>query len=93
MAESFRGGDFGDALRALRAGERVVRDGWDGTENMRLLLVQRCEIASTDDHGYVTKAGPPDGVPPFIAMHTAANTIVPWTPSQTDLLAHDWRAL
>lgn len=26
----------------------------------------------------------------YIAMKTADNTVVPWAPSQTDLLAEDW---
>jgi hypothetical protein len=72
------GMDFGDALRALKAGQYVTRAGWNG-KNMWLGL-QR-----PDAHSKMSL--------PYIYMCTAQGDLVPWLASQSDMLADDWQLL
>lgn len=82
--------DFGDAIRALKAGKKVARDGWNG-KGMFLFLVPGSHFA-------VSRA-PLLGIYPegaeidyrsHIDMKTVDGSIVPWVASQTDVLAEDW---
>lgn len=74
-------GDFSEALRLLKAGHRVARAGWNG-KSMWLQLV-RDEPAPP---------GSPFQRRAFIEMKDASDCLVPWVPSQTDLIAVDWEA-
>jgi hypothetical protein len=75
------GTNFGEALLALKGGNRVARSGWNGAGLWLTLQVP-------DAHSKMTL--------PYIYMsypHDAKNTPgarVPWLASQTDLLAEDW---
>lgn len=82
--------DFGDAVRALKAGQRVAREGWNG-KGMFLFLVP----GST----FKVNRPPLMGIYPegteinyhaHIDMKTADDKVVPWLASQTDVLANDW---
>lgn len=66
---------FGDALRALTAGNRVARSGWNG-QGMWVALLP-------------PSAGS-DMTRPYLYIKTVDNALVPWVASQTDLLAEDW---
>lgn len=74
--------NFGDALEALKAGNAVQRNGWNGKG---LWL----ELQVPDEFSKMTL--------PYIYMcypADASNTPgarVPWLASQTDMLAEDWR--
>lgn len=67
--------DIGEAVLALRCGQRVAREGWNG-KGMCL------ELQTPDAHSKMTL--------PYVYMRTAQGDLVPWLCSQTDLLAHDW---
>lgn len=67
--------DFGFAIRALKAGARVERGGWNG-KGMWL------QLQVPDAH---SKMGLP-----YIYMSTVDGKLVPWLASQTDMLAVDW---
>lgn len=69
---------FGDAIWALKKGERVARSGWNG-KGMWLLLV---EPEGENELGIEML--------PWIGMKTADEKFVPWLASQTDVLAEDW---
>lgn len=82
--------NFGDALQALKNGQKVAREGWNG-KGMFLFLVP----------GSVFKVNRapllgiyPEGTEinycPHVDMKTADGKVVPWLCSQTDLLADDW---
>jgi hypothetical protein len=66
---------FGKALDLLKIGEFVTRRGWNG-KGMYLGL-QR-----PDEHSANTL--------PYIYIITVTKDRVPWTASQTDILAEDW---
>ena len=69
--------DFGYALRKLKQGKRVYRNGWNG-KGMWL------ELQMPDTHSKMSL--------PYIYMKTANDKLVPWLASQTDMLATDWNA-
>lgn len=82
---------FSEALESLKAGRRVVREGWNG-KGMFLFLVP----------GSTFKVNRPPllGIYPegtevkyhaHVDMKTAQGHVVPWLCSQTDLLADDWQ--
>lgn len=66
---------FGQALEALKSGERVTREGWNGKDMWLALQVP-------DEHSKMTL--------PYIYMKTVQGDLVPWLASQTDMLAEDW---
>lgn len=82
--------DFGDAIRALKKGKRVAREGWNG-KGMFLFLV----AGST----FKVNRAPLLGIYPegteinyhaHIDMKTAQGYVVPWLASQADMLSEDW---
>jgi len=70
--------DIGSAVASLRAGQRVVRSGWNGKGMWLRLQVP-------DAHSKMTL--------PYVYIHTVQGDLVPWLCSQTDLLAADWEVL
>ena len=90
--ESKKGFNFGEALRALKQGHAVARKGWNGKgiyielkkgEHLDTLN-NRFDKVMTHDFIYINTTGLKTDNP------NAPKGRVPWTPSQTDLLAHDW---
>ena len=84
------GDTFGWALEQLKAGSRVKREGWNGA-GMFLFLVQgstfevnRAPLTSFYPAGMMIDYRS------HIDMRTVDGSIVPWTASQSDLLAVDW---
>ena len=67
--------EFGKALEALKAGQKVARQGWNGKGMWLNLQVP-------DAHSKMSL--------PYIYMFTACQNQVPWLASQTDVLADDW---
>lgn len=94
--------DFGDALRALKAGEKVARAGWNG-KGMWLSLscaggsfararsIPSLWFWSENNRRYAEDNGGHATVLPCITMKTATGEILMgWLASQTDMLAEDW---
>lgn len=94
--------DFGDALRAVKAGQRIARAGWNGKDMWVALSgplegrripanafwsKHNAEYASETIDGHAT-------VLPSLTMKTAGGEILMgWLASQTDMLAEDWVVL
>lgn len=70
--------NFGDALNALKLGNKVARDGWNG-KGMWIELIA--------DENQMFKDRP---LHPYLMMATAQQDYVPWVASQSDILAEDW---
>lgn len=79
--------NFGQAIDALKTGQRVERAGWNG-KGMYIVLIGDCKMTSLDKKESAASSAT---IPPFIAMRTAQHTLVPWLASQTDVLAEDWQ--
>jgi len=67
--------NFGQALDALKYGNKVARRGWNG-KGMWLGLQEPDENSKMNL--------------PYIYMKTVGGALVPWLASQTDVLAEDW---
>jgi hypothetical protein len=77
--------DFGTALKALKAGHRVARAGWNG-KGMWLALIH-------PGNAMYTVGGASLAMQPCIGMKTASDSghMQPgWLASQADMLAEDW---
>lgn len=89
---------FDEAIRRLKAGERVARAGWngkgmflwlklgsfDGDKDPGLIAGVRTELFDGADDGRVTRM-------PCLCMRAAGGeTVEGWLASQTDMLADDW---
>lgn len=74
--------NFGQALEALKAGQNVARAGWNGVGLWLTLQVPDAHSKMTLP--YIFMSYPPDA-------KTTPGARVPWLPSQTDVLAEDWR--
>lgn len=88
--------DFGDAIRALKAGKRVARSGWNGKGMWLTLSPGRESFSAVDfwapaNRDYALEQGGAAKVLPCITMKTATGEILMgWLASQTDMLAEDW---
>ena len=80
---------FGLAVEALKKGLKVARAGWNG-KGMWLFLIQGSnDIAKLHGYGFGEYMGEP-AFRDAIFMRTVDNQLIPWTASQTDVLAEDW---
>lgn len=79
--------DFGDAIKGLKAGKaKVAREGWNG-KGMFLALID----PYLNKHYSITEKDDIDGtLLSYIALKTVQNGLIPWQPSQADMLADDW---
>ena len=89
--------DIGEAVRAMKAGKRVARRGWNG-KDMWLAFSPGIDWLAADNfwapanRAYVESLpGRGVAVKPCITMRCADGEILMgWLASQTDLLAEDW---
>lgn len=91
--------DFGEALKALKAGACVARAGWNG-KGMWIALTPGSAFEAKHakcGHAAAKRAveiGDPDGeieLLPRIDMRSAdGSMVVGWLASQSDMLAEDW---
>lgn len=81
---------FGQALVALRSGQRIARTGWSG----KGLFVYLVPAASYPVQTGAAKAHFGEGamVPynPYLAIKNVDETVSTWVPSVNDCLAGDW---
>lgn len=82
--------DFGDAIRAMKAGKRVAREGWNG-KGMFLFLVNGSTFTvNREPLLSIMGEGTQVQYHAHIDMKTAQGYVVPWLASQADMLADDW---
>ena len=78
--------DFGDAIKALKAGKRIAREGWNGKGMWVGLHSEAGEFVRE-------KCGTAIRYLDYIVIKTADDCLVPWNASQVDVLAEDWTVL
>lgn len=76
--------DFGWALRWLRCGKAVAREGWNGKGIYIKLQTPDVNSKMTLPYIYIVTNGLVTDNP------NAPKGTVPWLASQTDMLAEDW---
>lgn len=83
--------EFGLALHALKSGKRVAREGWNG-KGMFLFLVNGSRFkVNREPLLSILGEGTEVDYHAHIDMKTAQGYVVPWLPSQADMLANDWQ--
>ena len=82
---------FGHAIKALKAGRKVARAGWNG-KDMWLVYVSGTPAVKMQRGSAYHDAGVTEAdIRPHIDMFTAHGQMQPgWVASQNDMLAEDW---
>lgn len=80
---------FGNALAALRNGDRIFRAGWEEKE-IYLYYVPARSYASVTDTAK-KEFGETTPYKEYIGMMSSKNPIAIWTPATSDVLANDWK--
>ena len=79
---------FGDAIEAVKDGQRVSRKGWNG-KGMFVFLARDADFNTDADMTGIDQPEVP--VHDMLVLKTAQNTLQPgWLATQTDMLAEDW---
>ena len=87
---SVAGNNIGWAVRAMRAGERVGRHGWNG-KGMFLFLVPGSQFkVNRPPLLGIYPEGTEINYHAHVDLRTATGEIIPWNCRQADLLAEDW---
>lgn len=86
---------FQYALTKMRDEKRKLqRKGWNG-KNMYVFYQHGYPTGIPINKNTAEAIGEPEGTlrcfAPYLMMKTADDTFVPWTISQTDVLAEDWQ--
>ena len=85
--------DFAYAIRFLKNGNKLTREGWNG-KNMWLVMQAGYPDGIPINANTANATRLPEGTVckfrPYIMMFTAQGDFVPWVASQSDLLAEDW---
>lgn len=85
--------DFGSALKALKAGYKVAREGWNG-KGMYLTLMpgypNGIEVNEATQKAHNLNPGDKLIFRPYFQLFTAQKDIAMWSPSGSDALAEDW---
>ena len=86
--------NFGQAIEALKAGQKVARQGWNG-KGMWIMLVRGQDVAVLTDPYKTALGADACEILPHIDMWTVnadgRRAMLPgWLASQTDMLADDW---
>lgn len=86
--------DFSDALHEVKAGARIARDGWNA--GGQFVVYQKgypdgIPINANTAEATGIKQGTVCQFRPYLMLHTADGSFVPWAPTVSDVLADDWR--
>lgn len=88
--------DFGDAVRAMKEGKRVAREGWNGKGMHAALMPGFSEGVPANDttiKAHRMQPGSKVRISPYMVLFTAQGDIASWAPSGSDALAEDWVSL
>ena len=81
--------DFADAIRYLKEGYKVAREGWNG-KGMFVYYVPANKY-KTQTYIAIKEFGEYADYNPYLAIKTAQGSLSTWVPSINDVLANDWR--
>ena len=84
---------FGEAVQAMKAGQKVCRAGWNG-KGMYVVLMEGYPngVPASKETAIKHNISPGDivRIRPYMALMTAQGDIACWAPSGSDSLATDW---
>ena len=81
---------FSDALKMLKLGKRVAREGWNGKDMFLFLVDGSTFQVNRAPLNKFYEEGTEVHYHAHIDMRTADGKIVPWLCSQSDALSEDW---
>lgn len=88
--------DFGEAIRLMKKGHRVARDGWNG-KNMCVAYQkgypQGVPANKNTAKAWGMKEGDLFRCRPYLQMKCADGTFQMWLATQSDILAEDWHVV
>ena len=87
--------NFGQALEALKNGQKVAREGWNGSGMFAVLSPGAEQLPSEkffnkELAAHAASIGGYMDVRPAFMLKTAQNDVAYWAPSGSDCLAEDW---
>lgn len=82
--------DFGDAIRAMKSGKRVAREGWNGKGMFLFIVTGSTFTVNREPLLSIMGEGTQVQYHAHIDMKTAQGYVVPWLASQSDMLSDDW---
>lgn len=83
--------DFSDALRAIKAGKKVAREGWNGKGMFVFLVPGSTFQVNRPPLLGIYPEGTTINYCPHIDMKGADGAVFTWTPNALDLMANDWQ--
>lgn len=84
---------FDEALDKLLKGSKLTRQGWNGKNQFIYYVPQGSYKPCTKIAEQLTNEQGLVEYEPYIALKTVQDTVVPWTPSISDVLAEDWMVM
>jgi len=82
--------NFGQALEALKDGEPITREGWNGAGQFAYLVPPASYPAQTGVAKEHFGEGAKVPYRAYMALKTAQGDVAVWQPSVSDILAEDW---
>jgi hypothetical protein len=82
--------DFGSAISAIRAGNRLARSGWNGKSMFVFLVPGSTFTVNREPLASILGVGTQVQYRGHIDLKAADGSIAVWNPSQVDMLADDW---
>lgn len=85
--------DFGDAIRAAKAGKKVARSGWNGAGMYAVIMPGYPDGILPNENTQKVHGVSKDTklvFRPYWQLFTAQKDIAMWAPSGSDSLAEDW---
>ena len=83
--------NFGQALEAVKIGNRIGRTGWNG-KGMYVYYVPGGDYA-TQTESAKREFGETAHYNPYLAIKTVQGSVSTWVPSINDCLAEDWEVV
>jgi len=83
---------IGEAIEALKVGDRVSRAGWRNGDAAIILVpgTQGPTVESGRPLAFARNVGTRFNYLPHIDMVTVAGDVLPWVAAHADVLAEDW---
>ena len=75
--------NFSIALKHLKNGRKVAREGWNEKDQWVMLTIT-AQMTTVEVGGKCYRFAP------YLQLKNAYDEMVPWQPSQDDMLADDW---
>ncbi len=85
--------DFGDAIKAAKAGKKLARRGWNGNGMYSVYMPgypDGIEVNAITQKQHGLKEGSKLVYRPYLQLYTAQKDVAMWSPSTSDVLADDW---